>query len=405
MTLQQYLRAAAQHLGNSPTPALDARVLARHALGLDDAGLILAGPKPIGEDERGKIDALIERRARGEPVARIVGEKEFFGLSIKLLPGVLVPRPETETIVEAALRRRPKDAPLRILDLGTGSGCLLCALLSEFPNATGLGVDKDADAARIAQENLDRLGFAARGTIRRADWTELLDDRIWAALALPPPRSGGGLAAQRRPRGQERRELPHSEQDCPPSSPPTEVGGDTSPASAGESHMKADISPAHSRESGNPEKSGSPPSRGQAGLALRPSNALTLPASVRGRAARRPPQSAAPETLGTFDLIVSNPPYIPDGERERLPVDVRDYERPEALFAGADGLDAYRSLFALVPRLVGEKSLIAFEFGEGQAPALLDLARAAFPRASFAVESDLSGRPRIFVVETAQNKH
>jgi len=148
------------------TPELDARVLAAHALGTDQAGLVADAARRLSAAEMHRIAAYAARRLAHEPVARIVGRKEFWSLTLALTDAVLVPRPETETLVEAALAAldvdRGRQTALRILDIGTGSGALLLALLSELPNASGVGTDRDPAAATVAQDNAGRLGFARR---------------------------------------------------------------------------------------------------------------------------------------------------------------------------------------------------------------------------------------------------
>jgi release factor glutamine methyltransferase len=128
------------------------------------------------------------RRATGEPLSRIVGKREFWGLLLAISPHVLDPRPETETIVEAAIRtlRERRDEPLRILDLGVGSGALLCALLVEFANARGVGVDISTDAADVALANLDACGLSARAEIRVGDWTTDLEGPFDLIVSNPP---------------------------------------------------------------------------------------------------------------------------------------------------------------------------------------------------------------------------
>lgn len=148
------------------TPDVDARVLTGHALGLDHAGLAAEGPRRLTETERATIAGLAARRLAREPVARIVGQWEFWGLPLVLGPATLVPRPDTETVVEAALAAIDRDGPrtrsLRVADLGTGTGALLLALLSELPEAFGVGTDISVDALKTAHANARALGFAGR---------------------------------------------------------------------------------------------------------------------------------------------------------------------------------------------------------------------------------------------------
>ena len=142
---------------------LDARILVGRALGLDRAGLAAADGRWLGRDEEAAIAALAERRLAGEPVARIVGWKEFWSLPLRVDASTLVPRPETETVVEAALAAvdagGPRSRPLRVADLGTGSGAILLALLRELPNAEGAGTDVSVAALSVSRENARRLGL------------------------------------------------------------------------------------------------------------------------------------------------------------------------------------------------------------------------------------------------------
>ena len=157
------------------TPEIDARILVGHALGLSRAGLIAEASRPVSDTEADAIARFVARRAGGEPVGRILGRREFWGLDFALGPDTLEPRPDTETVVEAALDAvRGKSEPLRILDLGTGTGCLLIALLSELPDAWGLGVDISAGAVRTARSNAAALGVAARAAFAVTDWTRCL---------------------------------------------------------------------------------------------------------------------------------------------------------------------------------------------------------------------------------------
>ena len=136
----------------------------------------------------GRFKKSPTRRAAGEPLSRIVGKREFWGLSFAISPHVLDPRPETETIVEAALSilSDRREDPLHILDLGVGSGALLCALLTEFGAARGIGVDISADAADVARGNLQACGLSLRAEIRVGDWTSGLEGRFDLIVSNPP---------------------------------------------------------------------------------------------------------------------------------------------------------------------------------------------------------------------------
>ena len=145
------------------SPDLDARVLIGHALGLDHAGLAARADQPLSTAQQSAIAALARRRLAHEPVARITGIKEFWSLPLRVTEATLVPRPETETVVAAALRaldaRGPRSRPWRIADIATGSGALALALLSELPNAFAVGTDISAPALAVALENARRLGI------------------------------------------------------------------------------------------------------------------------------------------------------------------------------------------------------------------------------------------------------
>lgn len=255
---RQALRDASARLmaAGVDNPRLDARVL------WDAAG---------GDAER--FEDFVTRRTAREPVAYITGQKEFWSLSFAVAPGVLIPRPDTETMIDSVLADFPnRDAALSILDLGTGSGCILAALLSEYPKAKGLGIDSSEIAQKIAATNLERLGLAGRGSIRAGNWAESLD---------------------------------------------------------------------------------------------------------------------AP-----FDIIVSNPPYIPTADIAALEPDVRAFEPAGALDGGLDGLDAVRALAPELKRL-GSRAYV--EIGAGQA----EDAAAVFTAAGLSVlrvARDLGNIPRIVVV-------
>lgn len=271
------IRWAAAELGDSPTPMIDARALAKAAFGLDDAALIAEGARTVDAEALDRFISMVTRRAEGEPIAHIVGRREFWSLDLEVAPGILVPRTDSETLIEAVAKRRDRQEMLRIVDLGCGSGALLCALLSEFPNARGVGVDINPDAVAVTSSNISRLGFSARARAREGDWFGAVD--------------------------------------------------------------------------------------------------------------------------GVFDIIIVNPPYIRTVDRDSLPREVRDYENPLALFSGADGLDACRSILSSAPAHIAADGLLALEFGEGQAGAVNEIATAAFPKARIAVENDLAGRPRALVID------
>jgi release factor glutamine methyltransferase len=177
----------------------DARLLVAHVLGVDRATLIANGERTLTVPEAEAIDALAARRLRHEPVARIFGVKEFWSLPLHVSEAVLVPRPETETVVEAALdfvgRGGLRMEALRILDIGTGSGALLLALLSELPHALGTGTDISAPALAIARANAERHGLASRCTFVNCDIAEGVNGPFDLIVCNPPYVAHGDIAA------------------------------------------------------------------------------------------------------------------------------------------------------------------------------------------------------------------
>jgi release factor glutamine methyltransferase len=169
---------------------LDARMLIGAVLQLDLTGLIAQGPRRLTVDDTARLDAFARRRVAGEPIARIRGMKEFWGLPLKLSADVLVPRPDTETVVEAALEILRAEgrtrAPLRIADLGTGSGAILLALLTELPNATGIGTDLSAAALETATTNAQHLGLTPRVDFMVSDYAEGLSGPLDLIVSNPP---------------------------------------------------------------------------------------------------------------------------------------------------------------------------------------------------------------------------
>ena len=167
MTVAQAIRAAAERLtATSDTARLDAEVLMAHALGCGRSDLLL---RHMGDVEPTEFADLVLRRATHEPVAYIVGAQEFYGRRFAVAPGVLIPRGDSETLIEAALAACPH--PHRVLDCGVGSGALLLTMLAERPGAEGIGIDVAPVAVEIAGQNAAALGLDARATIRLADWT------------------------------------------------------------------------------------------------------------------------------------------------------------------------------------------------------------------------------------------
>jgi release factor glutamine methyltransferase len=168
----------------------DAQLLIAHALGIDRTAIMTDGERALTPQERLTLDALTERRLGHEPVARIFGTKEFWSLSLHISPAVLVPRPETETVVETALdfivRGSLRMESLRILDIGTGSGALLLALLSELPNARGTGTDISTPALDVARVNAERHGLAARCTFVTCDIAAGLPGPFDVTVSNPP---------------------------------------------------------------------------------------------------------------------------------------------------------------------------------------------------------------------------
>jgi release factor glutamine methyltransferase len=264
------LRAAAATLPGE-TPRLDAELLLAHVLG-EDRLAMLVGRAPVPADAVARFEDLLARRRGHEPVAHIVGEREFWSLPLLVTRDVLVPRPDSETLIAEALRHFAGRPPGRVLDLGTGSGALLLAALSEWPGATGLGIDRSEAALAVAEANAARLGLAGRAAFRLGDWAEGVEEQ--------------------------------------------------------------------------------------------------------------------------FDLLLCNPPYIPDGTP--LMPDVARHEPAGALFGGPDGLGPYRLLLPEVRRLVAPGGVALFEFGEGQADALVAMA-AGLGLVARTV-ADLAGRPRALVI-------
>jgi release factor glutamine methyltransferase len=272
-TIRSLLLAAEQRLtaAGVALPRLDARLLLADALSVE-AGWLFTHPEFVVEDAASFLTRLARREKR-EPVSHILGKREFWSREFIIGPAALDPRPDSETLIAAILKRRPDHAaPLRLLDLGAGSGCLLLTLLSELPNSTGIGLDKSEAALALARLNGEKLGLAERVEWQKGDWNEVL-------------------------------------------------------------------------------------------------------------------------SCGKFDIILSNPPYIPSAEIAGLEAEVRLYEPLFALDGGADGLDAYRAIIAQLPDLLKPGGLVAFELGIGQYQAVASLLEAAGWQ-NIKSKNDLAGIPR-----------
>ena len=281
--------------GRSRTPALDARVLAGSALGLDASALIAYGENVVDAARLRKLSTMVARRKAGEPVAYIIGAKEFCGLRLTVDRRVLIPRPETEELVARVIHdHRGKAAG--ILDLGTGSGAIACALADALPDAQIVASDIDADALDVAQENVETLAFADRITLIHGDLFEALDDSR-ASLGIP-----------------------------------------------------------HSK--------GMPHSKG----------------------------------IPRFDAIVANLPYVGENDDDLLEPGVRDFEPPQALFGGSDGLDVYRRMLPAAPQHLVDDGRLYMECGPRNAIDLAALAKRAFPTKDVAIVNDLAGRERMIIV-------
>jgi release factor glutamine methyltransferase len=253
--IEQLLRQGAQALAEAgvENPRREARLLLQHALGLSAEQMLALSPRNAVEPA-GYLDA-VARRARHEPFAYITGQKGFWTLDLAVSPASLVPRGDTETLVSCVLDLVPdREAPLSVLDLGTGTGCVLLAVLSEYPSAWGVGVDINPQAAALAAGNATRCGLAGRAAFMAGSWTEAL------------------------------------------------------------------------------------------------------------------------EPGARFDLVLSNPPYIPSHDLSELMPEVRDHEPVRALDGGADGLDAYRQLCADLPARLTPEGFGVFEIGIGQEADLRGLA-------------------------------
>lgn len=189
MTISELLQQAASMLRHAhiDTAVLDARLLMRHVLGVTREQLLLEQDRSLRLADRQQFEALVARRVNREPMAQILGRREFWGLDFKVTKDTLDPRPDSETLIEALLECKPnRGQKLRILDLGTGTGCLLLSALSEYPQATGVGVDMSSQALEVARENAASLGFTNRAEFKKSDWNSEING-VWDVVLGNPP--------------------------------------------------------------------------------------------------------------------------------------------------------------------------------------------------------------------------
>jgi release factor glutamine methyltransferase len=190
--MQRAFVEAAQILrqGGIETPELDARLLLCHAASLSHEAFIARAREDLRPDAAALLEGAIARRLKREPVARIRGTREFYGRSFLLGPESLDPRPDTETLIDAALdiigKKGWREAPLKLLDLGTGSGSILVTLLAELPRATGIGTDLSPRALAVAAANASAHGLASRAVFIAADWLDAIAGKFDLILSNPP---------------------------------------------------------------------------------------------------------------------------------------------------------------------------------------------------------------------------
>jgi release factor glutamine methyltransferase len=187
--------AAALASAEFEEPRRRARRLVAAALGLSAAEVFAHPERPLADHEVARVANVLRRAVAHEPLSRVLGTREFWGLGFRLSPDTLDPRPETETVVEAVLARvSDRGRPYRVLDLGTGSGCIFLALLSELPEATGVGIDRVMGAATAARENAVALGLAGRAGVVVGDWAAAVGGRFDIVVANPPYIATGAIA-------------------------------------------------------------------------------------------------------------------------------------------------------------------------------------------------------------------
>ncbi|HDR2706662.1 TPA: peptide chain release factor N(5)-glutamine methyltransferase [Enterobacter mori] len=185
MDFQRWLREAVSELSESESPKRDAEILLEHVTGKSRTYLLAFGETLLTAEQEAQLAALLARRKTGEPVAHLVGEREFWSLPLYVSAATLIPRPDTECLVEQALARLPT-AACSILDLGTGTGAIALALATERPDCTVTAVDVMPDAVTLAQRNVERLGLG-NVTVLQSSWFTALENRLFALIVSNPP--------------------------------------------------------------------------------------------------------------------------------------------------------------------------------------------------------------------------
>jgi release factor glutamine methyltransferase len=198
-SIADILREEVRHLGDTlaldlTTARIEVQSLLQHVLCVQRANLLAHPEQILTESQQCDFDTLLESRLRGEPIAHLLGEREFFGLNLKVTPATLIPRPDTELIVELALARISQAQPYRVLDMGTGSGAIALAIAKHKPNVEVVAVDASQDALAVAIENAQRLDIS-NVTFMQSDWFSTLDDGLCFELIVsnPPYISSGDI--------------------------------------------------------------------------------------------------------------------------------------------------------------------------------------------------------------------
>ncbi len=200
LTLGEAVRAAQQTLraAGVEDAGRDARLLAAAAMGLATQEILVRPERPLATEAQERLNAMIARRIAREPVSRILGEREFYGRRFALAPATLDPRPDSETLIEAVLTIADREGwrrrPIRILDIGTGTGCLLLTLLAELPSASGLGTDISEPALAVAEENAGALGLDDRASFARHDALAGIGGRFDLIVSNPPYIRSGDIS-------------------------------------------------------------------------------------------------------------------------------------------------------------------------------------------------------------------